>query len=118
MNTRARRSSAATGLGPTRRVPAPAAPEAVQGADRWHLWHNLGEHVEKEVARHRLRLPGPAVQPGPDGQPEPSGDFAHAAAYAVGHVLPERTHARYRRVHELLGQGASMHEAARELGLR
>lgn len=98
-------------------MPAPAAPEAVQGADRWHLWHNLGEHVEKEVARHRLRLPGPAVQPGPDGQPEPSGDFAHAAAYAVGHVLPERTHARYRRVHELLGQGASMHEAARELGL-
>ncbi|MFJ6419233.1 ISL3 family transposase [Paeniglutamicibacter sp. NPDC091659] len=95
------------------------APEAVQVADRWHLWHNLGEHVEMEVARHRLCLPGPTVHPSTDDQPEPSMEFAaaHAAAYAAGHVLPERTHARYRRVHELLAQGASMHEAARELGL-
>jgi hypothetical protein len=95
------------------------APEAVQVADRWHLWHNLGEHVEKEVARHRLCLPGPATHPSTDVWQGPPGQFAaaHTAAYAVGHVLPERTHARYRRVHELLAQGASMHAAARELGL-
>jgi hypothetical protein len=94
---------------------ARAAPAAVQVADRWPLWHNLGQHVEKDVARHRECLQRattdriPADHTGLENLP--------AQALSAQGTLEARTRRRYRDVHALLDQGWALKEIARELRL-
>ena len=102
------------------------APDAIQCADRWHLWHNLAEHVHRAVARHHGCLkratsitstpsavspttitPQPATAPEPAGQPVAGQESA----------LVTRIRERYAAVQALQTDGHGLREIGRRLSL-
>jgi transposase len=93
------------------------APDAVQVADRFHLWRNLGEAVEKTVAAYRSALPEPATADEPAVVP-PAGSCAPPPAVRP-HEKPiiVRTRRRYAEVQDLLAQGHSRASVSRTLKL-
>jgi transposase len=86
------------------------APQASQVADRWHLWHNLAEHVEKIVAQHHKCLRASGDPPSEPRIPLPP------ASDLDGRTMT-RTRQRYEAVHALREQGLSIMAIVRELGL-
>jgi transposase len=99
------------------------APAAVQVADRWHIYHNLCEHAEKAVARHRdcLKEPAPEPEQTPPGERDP-GDLVQLAAHAAAQrvedsVLARRTKERYEQVQALRAQGLGIKPIMRQTKL-
>jgi transposase len=96
------------------------APQARQVADRWHLWHNLAEHVEKTVGRHHSCVKEHLTTPPPQDNSEPdldqlAGDAADDRADRSTLVM--RTRQRYDAIHTLRTQGKSIRAISHELGL-
>jgi len=94
------------------------APAAVQVADRWHMWDNLCQHVNKLVAAHHTCL----VEPAPGSAPRDDTD--HCSGEPAGLTTldlqrttrSERTRWRFLEIHALGVQGLSMPMIARRLG--
>jgi transposase len=89
------------------------APEAVQVADRFHMWQNLSKAVERCVARHcgclRPVDPEPSQREPSPPQQEPD------QTRAVGRFA-ERAFRHHALVHELLAQGHGIRAITRHLG--
>ncbi|TXS40055.1 ISL3 family transposase [Streptomyces sp. OR43] len=95
------------------------APQAVQVADRWHLWHNLSEATERSVAQHRrclCTLVPTASEPGPDLGAVPAADSS-GSPWPRGHRFADRTRSRHAAVHALLKAGHSRRSVQRQLGM-
>ena len=101
------------------------APNAVQVADRWHLWHNLAEQVEKTVAAHHGCLreqetPAEVPAAAPDvAEPVDLIAVAEAvhAARRANSALVARSTARFEQIQTLKTQGKGIKAIMRELGL-
>ncbi len=93
------------------------APDAAQVADRWHLWHNLGEAVERAVSRHREHLNEEVTQQA--GEPPAAGPPQPALAPEARRAgrIADRTRARHADVHRMLAEGRNYREIATALGL-
>ena len=97
-----------------------SAPDAVQVADRFHLWSNLAGYVETTVARHRSCLAEPpSTEQAVDG---PRADLDGAVAAARDAQFEQRAfvrHARerYAAVQELKAAGVGIKPIAARLGL-
>jgi transposase len=92
------------------------APDAVQVADRFHLWQNLAKAVERCVAAHRSCLAEPGSAPASADEPGPSPDPAHPARPEPSGKYADRARRHHEIVHDLLSQGRGLREIARHLG--
>jgi len=94
---------------------ARGAPNAIQVADRWHLWRNLGDAVERAVARHRHHLHVLAV--GTQKLEALPGQRTSQLPEVRNDRVAVRTRQRHAAVHALLAQGRTIKQIARELDL-
>jgi len=110
------------------------APDAIQVADRWHLWHNLAEYAEKTVAGHRGCLTSqPSGEAGRSHAPDTAGPPGQQppGQAAGGQVLPDgyldvcgrerrlvtRTRERYAEIRRRLEAGEPLSAISRATGL-
>lgn len=99
------------------------APEAIEVADRWHLWHNLAEAVEKTVAAHHRCLknesklePEPSTERTASEQLRETAEQVHTTRQESS-ILAVRTKRRFEAITTLKNEGMGIRPITRQLGL-
>jgi hypothetical protein len=98
------------------------APEAIEVTDRWHLWHNLAEAVEKTVAAHHHCLrkaetePEPSIERASSKQLRMAAEQVHAARQESS-ILAIAAKLRFEAVTNLKNEGMGIRAIVRQLGL-
>ncbi len=92
------------------------APTALQVADRFHLWRNLGEAAERCVSRHRACLRAPFTLPRQEPVKAPdAADGSTTSPWPTGHRFADRTREKHAIVHALLAKDHSRRAIGRQL---
>ncbi|MEU9455041.1 ISL3 family transposase [Streptomyces sp. NPDC048277] len=90
-----------------------AAPDAIQVADKWHIWNNLGKAAERCVTVHRRCLPPWAPEVGPQqadvNEEEETFPASHRRTAELARI-------RWHQVHDLLDAGMGIRAIAHWLG--
>lgn len=98
------------------------APDALQVADRWHVWNNLANAVKRTVARHREHLAAAsdtAADAEPASSDSPNLPVLVSAAEPGDRTdrVAQRTQQRYTEIHALLADGLSIRAICARLEL-
>jgi hypothetical protein len=93
------------------------APNALQVADRWHLWDNLATAVERTVIAHSACLQAPEVSTLSARRMAGAPPSTLNPNTGAEKWLVTRTRERHKAVHRLLARGWTISAIARELGL-
>lgn len=95
------------------------APQALQVADRWHLWHNLCQAVTKTVAAHHrcIKTAFTATEQTEPDPPAPAEPDGHCDVRGRPRRLVARTTERYHTIQDLVAAGRSLRGISRELNL-
>ncbi len=91
------------------------APQAIQAAGRWHLWHNLSEAAGRCVAQHRGCLGALAREPAESAVAAPPPELMTGSSWPTGHRSADRIRDRHAIVHTLLAAGHSRRSTGRQL---
>lgn len=97
------------------------APHAVQVADRWHLFKNVGDVLERVLHRHRGALAEAAKETVEAANDRQDAAMVVAADRTVGSPKPARPglprRLWYEQIHRLHREGVSQHAISAQMGL-
>lgn len=91
------------------------APQAIQVADRWHLWHNLVQTIERCVSGHAACIRTAMAETSTAADTPSTEDEQPGTQWPTGHRFADRARATHAAVHELLAAGHSQRAIARQL---